>query len=395
MWYGRQARGIILWIVTSEVSRIEQVAFDARLIRSLGIGRYISGLLPPISRQLGARLTVFVGAPDIALLRAMLGSDVKLEVANERPYRLAEQSTFLMRLLRRRPTLVHFPHYNLPLGYPGRFVVTIHDLFSFRYPEIHSGWFPRGVNRLLITNAVWRAGAIITPSRATADDVAARFRSATGRLHPVAEATDSRFTPQRNAASEAAWQRYFNIRAPYLFYLGQWAPHKNVPMLIEAFSRVRVQRPDVTLVIAGHDPRHPELEAAASRLPQGAVVFPGHLPDDAVADLYRASAGVVMPSRAEGFGLPVLEAMACGTTVICSDIPVLRELADGIAIFCDPSSGDAFAAGMLEALSPSPERIQRGIERARQFSWEKAADQTVAIYERVLAGRASSRSTID
>lgn len=326
----------------------------------------------------------------------MLGSEVTLEVANEGPYRLAEQSTFLLRLLRRHPSLIHFPHYNLPLGYAGRFVVTIHDLFSFQFPEIHSGWLPRRVNRVLIGNAVRRASAIVTPSRATAEAVGARYPFAKGRIRPVAEATDSRFTPNRNAAAEAAWQRYFGIRPPYFLYLGQWKPYKNVPLLIDAFTRVVSQQADVQLVIAGRDPRYSNLEMAASQLRKGSVLFPGHLPDDAVADLYRAAAAVVMPSRAEGFGLPVLEAMACGTIVVCSDIPVLRELADRVAIFCDPNSADAFAAGMLEALGDSrSERIQRGIERAHQFSWEKAADETVAIYERALAGRFMSRSNID
>jgi glycosyltransferase involved in cell wall biosynthesis len=212
----------------------------------------------------------------------------------------------------------------------------------------------------------------------------------------IAEAADARFSAVRNPAAEAAWQRYFGIRPPFFLYLGQWKTYKNVLLLLEAFAEVLRGRPDVRLVIAGHDPRHPEIPAAAASLATGAVVLPGHLPDDAIADLYRSAAAVVVPSRAEGFGLPVLEGMACGVPVICSDLPVLRELADGMATFCDPSSPTAFATAMSAVLdSDNRDRIQRGIARAGTYTWKSAAEQTVTIYERVLAGRPRSLSDTD
>jgi glycosyltransferase involved in cell wall biosynthesis len=327
----------------------------------------------------------------------MIGSGAQIHASNEAPYRLAEQSTFLLRLLRAQPAVVHFPHYSLPLGFMGRFVVTIHDLFSYQYPDIHSGTVPRGVNRILIGNAARRAAAVITPSQATAQDVARRFPLSSSRITAIPEAAEGRFTATRNPAAEAAWQRYFGIRVPYFLYLGQWKAYKNVPLLIEAFAQLLRRRPAVQLVIAGEDARHPEVKAAAGQLPPGCAVLPGRLPEDAISDLYRGAAAVVIPSRAEGFGLPVLEAMACGVPVVCSDIPVLRELADGVAIFGDPSSPASFAAGMEAALDSATDggRIQRGLERASRYSWKRGAEETVAIYERVLAGRPRRRSDIN
>ena len=373
-----------------------KIGFDARLISSLGIGRYVSGLLPFLAEILRDRLVVIGGRNDVALLRALTKGHAQLIVSNAPPYRLAEQSALLWDLTKVRLPLVHFPHYNLPLAYRGRFVVTIHDLFSFGFPDIHSGPLPRRFNRVLITNAVTRAAAVIAPSQATSAEIADRFPSAQPRLMAIAEAADARFSAVRNPAAEAAWQRYFGIRPPFFLYLGQWKVYKNVLVLIQAFAEVIRGRPDVQLVIAGHDTRHPEIPAAAASLPAGSVVFPGHLPDDAIADLYRSSAAVMVPSRAEGFGLPVLEGMACGVPVICSDLPVLRELADGVATFCDPSSATSFAAGMAAVLDADDrDRIQRGVARAASYNWKTAAEQTVRIYERVLAGRPRSLSDTD
>ena len=371
-----------------------RIGFDARLISSLGIGRYISGLLPPLAEILDRRLVVIARRTEIALVRALTDGRCRLITSDAAPYRLAEQVMLPVTLLRSRLPLVHFPHYNAPLLYPRQFVVTVHDLFSFRFPDIHSGILPRTVNRILISNAIRRAAAVITPSRATADDIAARFPSAAKRLQPIPEGADARFSAGRNPGAEAAWQHYFGVRPPFLLYLGQWKAYKNLPLLIEAFAQVLAQRPDAQLVLAGHDPRHPEIPAAAARLLPGAVLLPGRLPDDAIPDLYRSAAAVVMPSLAEGFGLPVLEAMACGVSVVCSDIPVLRELADGVAIFCDPSSPASFAAGMIAALDRAPEGdpIGRGLTRAGTYQWRRAAEATVAIYERALAERPRTRS---
>jgi len=359
------------------------IGFDARLIGALGIGRYISGLLPQLAALLGNRLTVIANRQDAALVRAMIGGSSRLLTVNAPPYRLAEQSVLPLTLRRADLALVHFPHYNLPLIKPGHFVVTVHDLFPFQFPEIHSGPLPRQVNQMLMRNAVRHAERIITPSRATALAVTQSFPHSADRVVSIPEAADDRFTGRRNLEAEAAWQMRLGIRPPYVFYLGQWKAYKNLPILLEAFAQVHRTHPNSQLVLAGDDPRHPEVRERASALPEGSVVLPGRLPESAVPELYRGAAVVVLPSRAEGFGLPVIEAMACGVPVICSDLPVLHEIAHGVAIFCDPNDPSAFAdaiASEFEAPSNNSRR-QLGIERARAFTWERAARQTVEAYE--------------
>ena len=368
---------------------VRGIGFDARLIGALGIGRYISGLLPELARLLGRSLTVLASRPDAAIVRALIGGEPELLTVNARPYRLAEQSLLPLSLLRADLDLIHFPHYNLPLVKPGHFVVTVHDLFPFQFPEIHSGPLPRAVNQMLMRNAVRRAERIITPSAATALAVKQNFPASADRVLSIPEAADDRFQAARNPEGEAAWQVRLGIRPPYVFYLGQWKAYKNLPMLLDAFKMLRRTHPNAQLVIAGDDPRHPEVRQAAAAAPEGSVVLPGRLPESAVPDLYRGAAVVVLPSKAEGFGLPVIEAMACGVPVICSDLPVLHELADGVATFCDPNDPDAFARAIAQTLdAPSTARArQLGIERAKSFTWERSARQTVEAYESALGVR--------
>jgi glycosyltransferase involved in cell wall biosynthesis len=334
---------------------------------------------------LETRLTVVANRHDAALVRALIGGMPRLMTVDAPPYRLAEQ-LLPLNLLRADLGLIHFPHYNLPLIKPGRFVVTVHDLFPFQFPEIHSGVLPRTVNRMLMRNAVKRAQRIITPSDATALAVKESFPGSAARVVAIPEAADDQFHPRRDPDAEAAWQLQLGIRPPYVFYLGQWKAYKNLGVLLEAFAAVRRAHPATQLVIAGDDPRHPEVRRGAAALPDGSVVLPGRLPESAIPDLYRGAAAVVLPSRAEGFGLPVIEAMACGVPVVCSDLPVLREIADGVAVFCNPDDPRSFARALGELLdAPNPAgRRQLGIERAGGFTWERAARLTVGVYEGVL-----------
>jgi len=366
-----------------------RIGFDARLIGALGIGRYISGLMPRLAATLGPRLTVIANSKDTALVRALIGTSPTLLTVNASPYRLAEQSVLPLSLLRADLDLIHFPHYNLPLIKPAHFVVTVHDLFPFQFPEIHSGLLPRTVNQMLMRNAVRRASRVITPSIATAMAVKTSFPNTEGRVVPIPEAADDRFNPIRNAEAEHAWRVRLGIRANYVLYLGQWKAYKNIPVLLDAFEIVLRDHPTSQLVIVGNDPRHPEVRQRAAALPAGSVSLPGSLPEGAIPDLYRGAAVVVLPSRAEGFGLPLIEAMACGVPVVCSDLPVLHEIAEGVATFCDPDDPADFAraiVNVLDARQPSARR-QRGIERARSFSWDQAATQTVEVYEAVVGRR--------
>src|SRR5438309_11031353 len=195
----RQTCAIILWIAHHEAGLTATgIGFDARLIGALGIGRYISGLLPQLALILGDRLTVVANRQDAAIVRSLIGGSSHLMTVNARPYRLAEQSLLPFSLIRADLDLIHFPHYNLPLIKPGHFVVTVHDLFPFQFPEIHSGPLPRTINQMLMRNAVRHAERIIAPSVATALAVKQYFPASAGRVLSIPEAADDRFNATRN-----------------------------------------------------------------------------------------------------------------------------------------------------------------------------------------------------
>jgi glycosyltransferase involved in cell wall biosynthesis len=172
----------------------------------------------------------------------------------------------------------------------------------------------------------------------------------------------------------------------YVLYFGSNKPHKNVPRLVEAFARKEIRDHGIELVIAGHwDERYPEAKHATERLGlQDAVRFVGPVKDADLPALYGGAELFVFPSEYEGFGLPVLEAMACSAPVVCGNRSSLPEVAGDAALLCDPQDVVALARTIEQALTDRDLRAtlqQRGLARAAQFSWEQTAQQTRQIYQ--------------
>jgi glycosyltransferase involved in cell wall biosynthesis len=373
------------------MARAFRVGFDARLLGATGIGRYIEGLLPELVRQ----------GPDFNWV--VFGRSATAEHIQERcpgarfvrsdaaVYRVAEQVWLPWAFRRAHLDLLHAPHYNLPLLYRGRAIVTIHDLIPLAYPDIHSGWLPRQYNRVLIRAAVRQADAIITPSQSTAEDLKRRLRPRCP-VYSIPEGVAPHWFVNGETPPDLPKVQALGVVSPYFLYVGQWKPYRNIPLALRALVGVRRRVPAAELVVAGRrDPRYPEIPALADHLGLGdAVKFVGAVPDDMLRALYRHAAALVVPSYQEGFGLPVLEAMASGTPVICSDIPALRETAGGAAALCAPDDEAGFVRELVRALDPS-ERARRALAGRRQaaaFSWPAAAHRTLEVYRHVLGSAA-------
>ncbi len=353
-----------------------------------GAGRYTVDLL----RALGARpdvvLTVWARRSDARRWPAIVGpmADVLAAAPDRRPLRLAWEQIGLPRRLGRQDVHVHHaPHYTMPEHSPVPVVVTIHDLTFFDHPE----WHQRAkvpVFRRAIRSAASRADALVCVSRETAERLRALCHP-TARIFVVPHGVDhGRFRPQEaTAGSDLQILDLLGVRRPYVLFLGTLEPRKSVPQLVAAFDRVAGSYADVQLVLAGGDGWGGD---AVSRAVAGArhgsrVLRTGYVPDIAVPALLRQAEVVAYPALQEGFGLPALEALACGTPLVTSSGTVMADLAGAAAITAAPGSIDELAAALDEALlggSAAPKRRQLGFGVAAGYTWAASATGHLAAY---------------
>jgi glycosyltransferase involved in cell wall biosynthesis len=265
----------------------------------------------------------------------------------------------LPRLLRRlRPALAHF-QYALPLVCPCPAVVTVHDL-SFERDPLAMRRRERVVFRAVVPRSVRRAARVFAVSERTRRDLIDLYDTPPDKIVVTPNAVDPAFTPggERNG---------------YLLFVGAIQQRKNPLAAADVAAEV-----GMPLVVAG-----PEKEPALAReLERRGAQLRGYVNKPQLAELYRGAACLVLPSRYEGFGLPVLEAMACGTPVVATDDPALREVGGDAALYANV---DGLAAAVRRALSESDARSRAGVERAHLFSWEESARRAVAAYLQVLA----------
>jgi glycosyltransferase involved in cell wall biosynthesis len=265
----------------------------------------------------------------------------------------------LPRLLRRlRPELVHF-QYALPLGWHGRSVVTVHDL-SFEANDTSMSTLDRLTFRTVVPRAVRRADHVLTVSERTKADLVSRYGIAAAKVTVTPNGVDPGFAP--GGAHDG-----------YLLFVGAIQARKD-PLAALAAARA-VELP---LVVAG-----PEKDAGlAARLRAGGAELRGYVEKSQLAELYRGAAALVLPSRFEGFGLPVLEAMASGTPVVAADEPALREVGGDAVVYAE--NGD-FGAAARKAIADRERLSAAGLARAASFSWAETARRTAEAYRKVLA----------
>ncbi|MEO8054640.1 MAG: glycosyltransferase family 1 protein [Acidobacteriota bacterium] len=362
-----------------------RVLVDARKAGDFGIGSYIRGLLGGLARQERWDLcaTVHPGGD------ALLPPGVAPVACDARHYSVAELFAVRGAIARLKPAVFHAPHYVVPVQPPAATVVTIHDLMHLTRPEHGAPW-KRAYAKWMIGRAMRLSARVIAVSEATREEILAFGPEQAGKVVVIPNGVREEFfewgkrvaaARDEAAASDVQVPRPDSLSkeiSSFLLFLGNDKPHKNLEGLLRAWPHVRAEHPALSLVLAGVEP--------GRELPEG-VKAVGFVPDADVPALVALAEALVLPSFAEGFGLPVLEAQAAGTPVACSELPALHEAGGEAAVFFNPHDAAMIASALNALLGDEEKRNllrKKGRGRARAFSWDAVAERTAAVYAEVL-----------
>jgi len=371
-----------------------------------GVGRYVDCLVAALEADGAAPMVVC--QPRDAELYAALAPHADVLPAMARPVartaRLTWEQTRLPRLVRRaRVDVLHCPHYTMPLAGPVATVVTLHDATFFTAPRVHSPVKARFF-RAWTRTSLRRAEVCVVPSESTARELGCVAGAGVGDLHVVHHGVDAdRFHPPSPEEIAAVRHRLRLGRSPYVAFLGALEPRKNVPALIRGFtlaSRIRAGRilagrsdPPV-LVLAGPPGWDSRVERELRAVPHRVrVVRAGYLPLAELSGFLGGAVVVAYPSLGEGFGLPVLEAMAAGAAVLTTRRLAIPEVGGDAVAYCGIDAED-IAAGLVELLDDPARRAQlsaAGQRRAKDFSWAVSAARHREAYLRAAVARRRSR----
>lgn len=370
-----------------------KIAIDARFYGEAGPGRYVKNLVERLARQDREHEYVIFLNPQGYNSFSPNNPRFKKVLVNCSWYSFKEQFVMLWFALRERPDVFHIPHFNIPILYPGKLVVTIHDLiiheFSTERATTRYIWYyrlKRAVYRGVVGWACWRASTIIVPSQAVKNELLKEYSwLSEDKITVTYEGVDAVFLDK---ADKSALTKY-NLSQPYLLCVGSFYPHKNTFLLARGLQVLKEKHSfSGQLVLVGKQDFFAERlqkELAEMDL-DGQIIFPGlegYVPDKDVAALLKSAAMYVFPSLKEGFSLTPLEAMVSRVPVVVSDIPAHREILGESALFFDPQSVEDLAEKVSQVLGNKELReklVDRGLRQVEKYSWSRMVEQTRDVY---------------
>ncbi len=377
-----------------------RIAIDARKLNDFGIGTYIRNLLRGLAKIDRETDYVLLCRKEDSAVAAALGPNFRAVVEDAGLYSMTEQLSLPLAVRRAKADLFHAPHYVLPALTPGPSVVTIHDCIHLMFPQYLRHRLGYVYARAAMWTAAHKSERIFTVSEQSKRDILKFFKVPPEKIVVTPNAIDDRLNVEPSPERVKQIRERYQLSHEYILYVGNIKPHKNLERLIEAFDYVRSQgRSELELLIIGDEisKLQPLRRAVHKYGLHRSVRFHGFVPHETLAVLYRLASVFVFPSLYEGFGLPPLEAMACGTPVVTSNVSSLPEVVGDAAITVDPYSAPAIAEGILKVLHSSHLRAelrQRGFARVREYSWERSVTRVREVYGEV-AGAGRSREALN
>ncbi len=366
------------------------IAIDARKIRDFGIGTYIRNLVSGIGEIDRKNNYLLLTGPAGREALEHLPENFRLVSQQAPVYSIREFLQVSWQLLRLRVDLYHATHYVLPLMVPCPVVVTIHDIIHLLYPEYLPNQLAFHYAERMIHRSLQRGNRIIAVSENTRSDLMHYFSIGGEKIEVIHNGIEECFRRPVAAAELTSWMERLGLERPYLLFVGNPKPHKNLDNVIKAYAAAlrRHEFPHPLVCVGGRGNTEFKIRQRAEQLGIGnRVLLLGHVDQQALPAIYQGAALFLYPTLYEGFGLPVVEAMASGVPVITSDTSSLKEIAAGYADLVNPLDIDGMAQAIVQAVRDQDHRTtlaKLGRRRAEDFRWDKAARQTLEVYRAAL-----------
>ena len=368
------------------------IGIDARMYgyAQTGIGNYIRHLLKFIFElDKENNYVIFLMSEEFDDFELPNERIKKIKVSSKW-YGWKEQLLFPFQLYKENLDLMHFTHFNSPILYFKRSIVTIHDITPYFFPGHKMRSIIRKIGfKAVFFSSVKKASKVIAVSENTKNDIANYFKIRKGKINIIYEGVDEQFKIISDDQKITEIKKKYNITKPFIFYTGVWRNHKNLVGLIKAFGILKNKyKLDHQLVLGGkEDPYYPEVRETWEKLGLGSeIIRTGFIDQEDLPLFYNAAKLFIIPSFYEGFGLIGLESMACGTPVVSSDRTSLPEVLGDAAIYFDPKDSEEIAKKIKLVLTDEKlynELKKKGFKQVEKYSWRKMGKETMGVYRKI------------
>ncbi|MEI1277301.1 glycosyltransferase family 1 protein [Leptospira venezuelensis] len=366
-----------------------RIGFDARMISHSGIGSRVKGLLNwlgDIASKKGIQI-VLLGNPDL------IKKNLSPKVLNS--YEILEYNTGIYSIKEwfgipemKDFDLLDIPHFNAPLRFLDRCIVTIHDIIPFRMKQFHSSFLKQAYMKLVFLLIRKKAKRIITVSDFTAKDITEVFSFSQTQIRTIYNGLDSKNFSPKSDLEKKKFLKQYGLKPGYLLSVGIGKEHKNLGFVLKSFKKLWSEKKiKLDWVIAGSGGKLPEYLIEDAKGWEDRIKLVPYLSEQELATLYSAAGLLVYPSLYEGFGFPPVEAQSCGCPVYSSNSSVLPEILEDTAFFFDPTDSVSFETGLVKLLD-SPKllssKTKAGLKNSKRFDWKKSATEIVEEYLRLV-----------